>query len=164
MQINTDESYHANGKLLLSGEYLVMNGAKALALPLNKGQNLRIQKNDQQYLTWTASTIHGHWFKVCFNDALEIVRTDNTSLANKLAQILKHCLNSRPDIKELITNKAIFTHLEFEEHWGWGSSSTLISLLAQCLGINPYLLLNDTFGGSGYDIACATSNTPLIYQ
>ena len=30
--------------------------------------------------------------------------------------------------------------------------------------INPYLLLQNTFGGSGYDIACARSNNPILYQ
>ena len=33
-------TYRANGKLLLTGEYLVLHGAKAIALPLKVGQQL----------------------------------------------------------------------------------------------------------------------------
>ena len=30
--------------------------------------------------------------------------------------------------------------------------------------MNPYILLFDTFGGSGYDIACAEAEGPVLYQ
>ncbi|MEL6277033.1 MAG: GYDIA family GHMP kinase, partial [Bacteroidota bacterium] len=56
------------------------------------------------------------------------------------------------------------TKLEFPQDWGLGSSSTLISLLAQWLEVDPFLLLQNTFGGSGYDIACAQAMGPLTYQ
>ena len=47
---------------------------------------------------------------------------------------------------------------------GLGSSSTLISNLAQWAGVNPYEVLKRTIGGSGYDIACATANTAIHYK
>ena len=37
-------SYFSNGKLLLTSEYAVLGGAKALALPCRKGQNLEFKK------------------------------------------------------------------------------------------------------------------------
>jgi len=40
----------------------------------------------------------------------------------------------------------------------------LINNIAQWLQIDPYTLLSNTFGGSGYDIACAQNNTPIVYQ
>jgi hypothetical protein len=55
------------------------------------------------------------------------------------------------------------THLEFDRSWGLGSSSTLISNIALWANINPYLLLEQSFGGSGYDVACAQANGPLLY-
>ena len=62
-------------------------------------------------------------------------------------------------------NHLIFnTHLDFDPNWGLGSSSTLISLLAQWANVNPYELLKMTMGGSGYDIACATASQPIIYR
>ena len=54
--------------------------------------------------------------------------------------------------------------LEFNRSWGLGSSSTLVSLLAQWSEVNPYVLLQKVFGGSGYDIACATADGALLYE
>ncbi|MCB0514138.1 MAG: GHMP kinase, partial [Bacteroidetes bacterium] len=56
------------------------------------------------------------------------------------------------------------TYLNFNRHWGLGTSSTLISLIAQWFDINPYQLLEQTFGGSGYDIACATAYKPILFS
>ena len=38
--------YKSNGKFLLTGEYLVLKGATALALPLKKGQSLEVENLD----------------------------------------------------------------------------------------------------------------------
>jgi hypothetical protein len=46
------------------------------------------------------------------------------------------------------------TTLNFPKKWGLGTSSTLINNIAQWLQIDAFTLLN-SFGGSGYDIACA---------
>ena len=54
--------------------------------------------------------------------------------------------------------------MEFERQWGLGTSSTLISNLALWSQTNPYKLLQNSFGGSGYDIACATAKSPLIFR
>jgi mevalonate kinase len=54
-------------------------------------------------------------------------------------------------------------HADFDLKWGLGSSSTLISLLAQWASVNPYTLLENSFGGSGYDVACATVDHPICY-
>ena len=56
------------------------------------------------------------------------------------------------------------TKVTFPRDWGLGTSSTLISNIASWAEINPYELLEATFGGSGYDIACATHKTPITYQ
>jgi mevalonate kinase len=56
------------------------------------------------------------------------------------------------------------THLEFDRHWGLGTSSTLISNLASWSEVDPYKLLQNSFGGSGYDIACATAKSPLVFR
>src|SRR5690554_8127321 len=48
--------FKARGKLLLTGEYLVLHGARALALPLNKGQSMKVAYPAQSkaFLQWTA--------------------------------------------------------------------------------------------------------------
>jgi hypothetical protein len=42
-------------------------------------------------------------------------------------------------------------------------TSTLINNIA-ILQIDAFTLLNNSFGGSGYDIACAQNNCPILYH
>ena len=58
----------------------------------------------------------------------------------------------------------IETKLTFPRNWGLGTSSTLINNIAQWFEIDAFQLLQKSFGGSGYDIACAQNNTPITYQ
>ena len=37
-----ETNYYSHGKLLLTAEYLVLDGAKALAVPTKKGQFLKV--------------------------------------------------------------------------------------------------------------------------
>jgi mevalonate kinase len=57
----------------------------------------------------------------------------------------------------------ITTQLSFPRNWGLGTSSTLINNIAQWFQIDAFELLHKSFGGSGYDIACAQNNTPITY-
>ncbi len=164
METTSIESYRANGKLLLSGEYFVLAGAKSLAIPTKFGQTMQVVRTNEHFLYWEAKVCNEHWFKAIFDEELNIISTDHSSLSEQLKKILLACINLRDDIKTIISGSAITTHLEFDTEWGFGSSSTLISLLAQWLGVHPYLLLEDTFGGSGYDIACATARKSITYQ
>jgi len=158
-----DNTYHANGKLLLTGEYVVLEGAKALAVPLTKGQRLRISHHSSG-LQWKASTPEGLWFEAIFDNDLQLLKSSHSSYALRLQNILQHVKKIKPEATQLLKDKTIDTQLEFNPQWGWGSSSTLIVLLSQWLQIDPYILLENTFGGSGYDIACAINNTPIHYQ
>ena len=54
--------------------------------------------------------------------------------------------------------------MSFPKKWGLGTSSTLINNIAQWFKINAFTLLKNSFGGSGYDIACAQNDTPIIYH
>ena len=58
----------------------------------------------------------------------------------------------------------ITSKLEFPNEWGLGTSSTLIAALAEWSGVSAYGLLQKTFGGSGYDLACANAEGPILYQ
>ena len=158
--------YQAHGKFLLTGEYLVLKGALALALPLKLGQSLQVSlaDTDTHRLHWIAQQPDKPWFSVLFDtDTLEPISTDDSAKAEKLSSILKAVRQLRPtafyggDIR-------FRTHLDFNPNWGLGSSSTLIANLARWANLNPYELLKLTFGGSGYDIACATAEGPIYYQ
>ncbi|MBZ4677188.1 MAG: hypothetical protein JG782_1808 [Anaerophaga sp.] len=114
-------------------------------------------------LAWKATHPEGSWFSALFNPDLTVKETTNRQLATSLKDILNKAaqLKGRRDV---LSGKEIITHLEFSPDWGWGSSSTLISNLSEWLNINPYHLLSETFGGSGYDIACATADGPVFYR
>ena len=156
--------YQAHGKFLLTGEYLVLKGALALALPLKLGQTLSVETCHGASLQWDAHKPDGPWFSVTLNrETLEIIDCDDLPKAEKLTQILKAVKQLNP--KAFEGNDLHFTtRLDFDPNWGLGSSSTLISNLARWANIDPYELLKLTFGGSGYDIACATAEQPIYYQ
>ena len=45
--------FRSNGKILLSGEYFIIDGAKAIGIPFNKGQRIKINKiKDEDFITW----------------------------------------------------------------------------------------------------------------
>lgn len=159
--------YHSNGKFLLSGEYLVLQGARALALPLNLGQSLEVTTiNDRNgMIHWDAYTPKGFWFASIFSKHdFTVHASDDMDKADNLSRIFKAIKTLNPSILQDENDYFFTTRLEFDKDWGLGSSSTLISLLAQWADVDPYELLKMTMGGSGYDIACATASQPIIYQ
>ena len=160
------QQYHSHGKFLLTGEYLVLKGSLALALPLKLGQSLEVETLDfnENRLQWEAWRPEGKWFSVTLNrENLVNYSTDDPEKAMRLNRILQAVKQLNPRAFE--GNDLKFTtHLDFDPNWGLGSSSTLIANLARWANVNPYELLKLTFGGSGYDIACATAEQPIYYQ
>ena len=155
--------FQAHGKFLLTGEYLVLKGALALAIPLKLGQTLSVETCHGASLQWNAYKPNGPWFSVTMNpEYLEIINSDDQPKAEKLTQILKAIKQLNPTAFK--DGLHFETRLDFDPNWGLGSSSTLIANLARWANVNPYELLKLTFGGSGYDIACATAEGPIYYQ
>lgn len=157
--------YRAKGKFLITGEYLVMKGAKALAIPLRYGQSMSVEENFEAALHWGAFENGKLWFDAKFeNSKFAILHTNQPEIAEKLAKLLTECRKQNPEF--IIENDGISVRIDmdFDRNWGLGSSSTLIALLAQWSRTNPYQILNNTFGGSGYDIACAIAEGPIFYQ
>jgi mevalonate kinase len=157
--------YASNGKLLLTGEYLVLHGALALAIPLRLGQSMTVEaiQPENHLIQWNAYNPNGKWFTSSLkNDTLEILTSDSPSKAEKLRDILSALRELNPIVFD--QSLSFETHLDFNPAWGLGSSSTLIANLARWAQVNPYELLKKTLGGSGYDIACATATTPIFYR
>ena len=161
-----NKHYHSHGKFLLTGEYLVLKGALALALPLKLGQSLEVEQleTNNEQIQWKAWRPEGRWFSVTLNrENLVNFSTDDPDKAMRLCQILQAVKQLNP--KAFEGNDIKFTtRLDFDPNWGLGSSSTLIANLARWANVSPYELLKLTFGGSGYDIACATADGPIYYQ
>jgi mevalonate kinase len=161
--------FYSNGKLMLSGEYLVLAGATALALPVKYGQHLSVDADSSSapLLSWKAFENETLWFSSNFRFAssgrLKITK-ENNALASRLSLILGQAMAMNPGFLRGDTHWRVRTDLDFDRNWGLGSSSTLISNVASWAGIDPYPLLFRTLGGSGYDIACARSDVPVLYR
>ena len=178
--ISLSKTYRSNGKLLLTGEYVVLDGAKALAIPTTFGQSLHIKPNTSNNIIWKSHNEKGEiWFEDVFsfddassalsmttrktNEILKPVQND-ISISKRLVQILKATQDLNAEFLSSHQGFTISTHQDFNRLWGLGTSSTLIHNIAQWAQVDPYQLLKQTFGGSGYDIACARHNTPITYQ
>lgn len=160
------KTYRAQGKLLLTGEYFVLDGALALALPTKMGQRFEILESKDSDLTWESYDSDGNcWFSGTYAiPDLELIQSNQTEVALRLQQLLRQVFSHSNLSSQALSGCNIQSHLEFSRHWGLGSSSTLISFLAELTGVNPYQLLEATFGGSGYDLACAQATGPILYQ
>ncbi len=159
---------YASGKLLITGEYFVLEGAEAFACPCQMGQELWIEKvpSIQSQLIWKALDQNSLiWLECKFNlPDLDLMYTHQEAHAAPLKKMLDFILNEKPDLFEKGYSYYITSKLEFDKSFGLGSSSTLIYNLAKWSGIDAQVLLQNTFGGSGYDLACAGAEKPLIYQ
>lgn len=177
IQINNDlkktcpeknQYFFGHGKLLLTGEYFVLDGAMALALPLKVGQSLSVKYTPSfsPTLSWKSYNVQGEcWFDSKFEfwhfKCIDENPSEEALLLQKiLGQVRKqnsHFLRDDVDVK-------VETHLGFPLAWGLGSSSSLIYNIAQWAYVSPFELLFKTLGGSGYDIACAQSDGPIAYK
>lgn len=162
-----EQFYYGHGKLLLTGEYFILDGAKSIALPTNLGQNLSVKyrRSNDPKLYWKSYDSTGKcWFEASY-DLWRFNCLDNES---EEALVLKKILtNARKQNVHFLRDEVdviVETRLEFPIGWGLGSSSTLIYNIAQWAYISPFELLQNTFGGSGYDIACAQSMGPITYE
>ena len=157
-------TYRANGKLLLTGEYLVLHGAKALALPLKAGQQLVVSEdNSAESIHWQAFYDGTIWFSCELNSTdFSVMNTSHPEKAESLCKIFKTIKSLNPEFKPKAGTE-FETILESNPEWGFGSSSTLISLLSQWSGVDPFKLNELVFEGSGFDIACATADGPIFY-
>jgi mevalonate kinase len=161
------KEFYSNGKLLITGEYLVLDGAKALALPTKFGQNMIVEERKNQEIKWTSFDADGSiWFEDSFSfaDVSNKIITEKSSVRNTLIEILHEAYLLNPDFINQHEGYQVKTALTFSRNWGLGTSSTLINNIGQWLQIDAFVLLNNSFGGSGYDIACAQNDSPILYH
>ncbi len=162
MNFKTD-SY---GKILITSEYAVLKGALALAIPTKFKQSLSFTKKNLELLVWKSYDSNNKiWFECeieLFN--IEILKSSNEKIGKSLISILKSAKKLNPKFLNKNFKGLVETKLDFPNNWGLGSSSTLINNIANWANINPFELLWSNFKGSGYDIACANSNSPILYN
>ena len=160
----TNQTYYAHGKLLLTAEYFVLRGAKAIALPLKYGQHMVVALGMKEgILDWNAFSPNGLWFACELTlPGFEIVSTTDEAKAVVLQRIFQTIQQLKPEF-EITSSLDVQTRTTFNKEWGMGSSSTLIANLASWSGVDAFRLNELIFNGSGFDIACATANSPILY-
>ena len=170
------QTYFSHGKLLITGEYVVLDAALSLALPTKYGQKLEVREelNDEACtLTWQSYDSEGElWFsenyvissdtkgslKPEFFDACDI-----NPINEKLIQILNKAKELNPDF--LINGSyEVKSTMDFPNDWGLGSSSTLICNIAKWAQVDAFELSAASFGGSGYDIAVGMLGGDILYR
>lgn len=143
----------------------MLDGAQALALPTKKGQSLKVSSQDNATLSWKSVLEDSSvWFEAMFTLPLQDNFMSPDNVIQRLYEILKAAQQLNPNFLKTTQGYNVVSTLEFAQNWGLGSSSTLISNIARWAEVNPYILLKNTFGGSGYDIACATNEGAIIYS
>ncbi len=164
--MSANKEFSSNGKLLLTGEYLILKGALALAVPLKRNHLLKIEsapgKNE---ILWESYDIDGKYFSGQF----KLQDLSCRKFTNEVAQefISNLLVNAKKLNRNFLKNDEsikVTSRLSFSRKWGWGGSSTTISNVAQWAGLNPFKLFFSTQKGSAYDIACSISNSPILYQ
>ena len=166
---HNDFSFYGHGKVLLTGEYFVLDGAKALALPTVFGQSLSVRHFPSQspHLNWKSLNHKGSpWFKAIFDlSNFKILNNGNDNDRCFLLQsIFKAIRKKKPSFLRGSFDIFISTHLEFPLEWGLGSSSTLIANMAKYASIPSLELFFSLCQGSGYDVVCADAEEPIFYK
>lgn len=160
------QTFYSNGKLFLIGEYTVLDGSDAFALPTIYGQYLDIQETENNIIDWESYDADGSlWFSIAI-PLTNII--ENKATGDKVADTLIDILHAAHNLNPKTLNRSkgfkVETRLTFPRNWGLGSSSTLVNNIAQWFQVDAFELLANSFGGSGYDIACAQYDTPIIYS
>ncbi|PCJ64173.1 MAG: GHMP kinase [Bacteroidetes bacterium] len=172
------ESYFSHGKLLITGEYVVLDGALSLAIPTKYGQRMEVEfreSEDENTLTWYSIDHDGEtWYREEFlikksSDGQRIICTNSMEVCNvnevsdKLIQIINKAMVQNP---WFLTDGSytVRTYLDFPNDWGLGSSSTLICNISKWAEVDAFELSEASFGGSGYDIAVGMLGGDILYR
>ena len=157
--------FNSNGKLLITSEYLVMNGAMALAIPAKLDQELNVLSTNTDFIYWKSLDNDNQiWYEEKF--FLENGSLIYLSKKNKISDLIVRLFDyiHRFNNPEKSIGNEFTWRLNFNKNWGLGSSSTFINNLSKWAKVNPYKLLFSVFNGSGYDIACCDKSNPIIFQ
>ncbi len=163
--------FKSNGKLMITGEYLVLNGSRALAMPVRYGQSLGIasESSSNTRVSWHSYIQGKAWLHAVFhgNDLNADTALHPDSQRQSVVfiqQLLRASRKLNPSFLSEKQHWKVVSDIDFDIEWGLGSSSSLISNVAWWADINPFDLFFRVGDGSGYDIACARSQQPILYK
>ena len=106
--------FYSNGKLLLTGEYVVLNGALSLALPTIYGQHLKVKNNPSNKIKWISYDNNEKiWFNCEFDkDNLEVIFSSSDKISDRLKKIITCIRTINTDFLKL-NGSEIITKLTF---------------------------------------------------
>ena len=159
--------FFSRGKLLLTSEYVVLDGALALAVPTKLGQEMSVKTlhHRESIVIWEAYHEQKLWLKAEIDyKNWKIIKSNIDESAKFILKTLQ--LIQKLSVTQLQSNASyhIKTNLQFPAHFGLGSSSTLMNNLAVWSEIDAFELNEKALGGSGYDIAVAQKKSAILYQ
>ncbi len=155
------------GKLLLTSEYFVLDGALALAVPTKLGQEFFFDEkpDGNSEIIWEAYHENVLWLtaRISYKN-WQILDTNNADAAAFVVKVLKNVQEMSSTKLKSDISYFLKTNLQFPSSYGLGSSSTLMNNLAQWAAIDPFELNEKSLGGSGYDIAVAKEKSAVLFQ
>jgi len=133
MNFSEIKSYRSQTKLMISGEYLVLKGALALALPLKFKQEISIsEQSGIPSLRWKSLVNNNLWFQATLLlPDLQIIETNEVNLAGTLQKILKAAKLLNFSFLGSSCKYQVTSTMDFDPAWGIGSSSSLIFIINQ---------------------------------
>lgn len=155
------------GKLLITSEYFVLDGALALAVPTKLGQDFYWEEieDSQSIIYWDALHEGNPWLSIVIDYRnWEILKTNLPENAEFIVKVLSNVQKLSDSRFQTNCSYKLKTNLQFPGNFGLGSSSTLMNNLAEFSGIDAFLLNEISLGGSGYDIAVAREKSAILYQ
>jgi len=155
------------GKLMLTSEYVAVDGALVLAVPTKLGQELFYTENEDQksLIFWEAYHQNQLWLKATIDyKNWEILETNDSKASEFILKTLKNVQNLSDTKLKNDTSYHIKTNLQFPSDFGLGSSSTLMNNLAEWANIDAFILNEISLGGSGYDVAVAKEKSAVLYS
>lgn len=155
------------GKLLLSSEYVVLDGALALAIPTKWGQEFFFEEisGENSLVKWKACHQGKLWLEATIDYRNEcVLATNHPGSADFVLRLLLEL--KRMGAQKLQSEKCytLRTNLQFPPDFGLGSSSTLINNIAHWADVDAFVLNEKCLGGSGYDVAVAKEKSAILYE
>lgn len=155
------------GKLMITSEYVAVDGALVLAVPTKLGQEFFFtEENDEKSLIyWNAYHQNQLWLETVIDyKTWTILETNNQKASEFILKVLKN-VQELSEIKFKSNHSYhLKTNLQFPSDFGLGSSSTLMSNLGEWAEIDPFVLNEISLGGSGYDVAVAKEKSAILYS
>ena len=158
--------FKSHGKLMITGEYFVLHGAKSLMLPTKFYQEMTVSKfNKKDKILWESyDQNNDKWFSLELNLPDLTIQGEKTKEKIFLKKILGFIAKKNPKKFKNNSGINIETRMDFNRSWGLGSSAILINNLSNYFGLDPFEVSKNVTNSSGADIASVLTSKPITYS